>query len=218
MKLTWLGHSSFRLEESTGTTVVTDPYHSDIGYELPNVEADVVTVSHSHRDHNNIEAVAGNPTVINRAGAYEIGGVHMLAHRTHHDDKKGAERGDNLVFKFRMDGVDLCHMGDIGEECNAMLVEALMPVNVLMIPIGGNYTIDAAQAKEYVDKLMPDVVIPMHYKTKDLDMDIDKLNEFVNLFDDENVVYQDSSTVEFDRADFDGEQTKIFVLEKLMKD
>lgn len=215
MKLTWLGHSSFKLEESTGTTVVTDPYHSNVGFEMPAVEADVVTVSHTHADHNNIENVKGSPTVLNRVGAYEIGGVHILAGHTFHDDKKGALRGDNLVFKYRMDGVDLCHMGDIGEECNAFLVETLMPVNVLMIPVGGNYTIDAQQAKEYVDRLMPDVVIPMHYKTKDCDFDIDKVSEFLSLFDDENIIYANGATVEFNRADFDGEETKVLVIEKL---
>ncbi|MBD5092594.1 MAG: MBL fold metallo-hydrolase [Clostridiales bacterium] len=213
MKLTWLGHSAFRLEESTGTTVVTDPYHSSVGFEMPKVDADVVTVSHNHDDHNNIEGVNGK-TVLSRAGAYEIGGVHILADRTYHDDKKGAKRGENLVFKYRMDGVDLCHMGDIGEECNAFLVETLMPVNVLMIPVGGNYTVDAKQAKEYVDRLMPDVVIPMHYKTKDCDLDIDKVGEFLDLFDDDNIIYAESDTVEFDRADFDGEVTKVLVLDK----
>ncbi len=214
MKLTWLGHSSFKLVESTGTTVVTDPYHSEIGFDMPEVSAEIVTVSHTHDDHDNIEAVGGSPAVLNRAGAYEIGGVHILADRTYHDGKKGAERGENLVFKYRMDGVDLCHMGDIGEECNAFLVETLMPVNVLMIPVGGNYTVDAKQAKEYVDRLMPDIVIPMHFKTKDCELDIDKVGEFLDLFDDEHIVYIDGDTVEFDRADFDGEETKVFVLEK----
>ena len=214
MKLTWLGHSSFKLEESTGTVVVTDPYHSNVGLDMPAVKADIVTVSHTHADHNNIENVQSSPTVLNRVGAYEISGVHILAGHTFHDDKKGALRGDNIVFKYRMDGVDLCHMGDIGEECNAFLVETLMPVNVLMIPVGGNYTIDAKQAKEYVDRLMPDIVIPMHYKTKDCEFDIDKVGEFLDLFDDENVIYAESATVEFDRADFDGEATKVLVLDK----
>lgn len=214
MKITWLGHSSFRLEESTGTTIVTDPYHPYVGYELAKTEADVVTVSHNHNDHSYLDGVSGNPTVINRAGAYEIGGVHMLAYHTYHDNMKGAIRGDNLVFKYRMDGVDVCHMGDIGEECNAILVETVVPVNVLMIPIGGTFTIDAAQAKEYVDRIMPDIVIPMHYKTKDCDFDIDKINDFLDLFDDENIIYSDTSTVEFDRADFNGEETKVLVLEK----
>lgn len=214
MKITWLGHSSFKLEESTGTTVVTDPYHPYVGYEMPEVTADIVTVSHGHKDHNHLEAVKGNPEVLNHAGAYDISGVHILARRTYHDSKNGASRGENLVFKFRMDGVDICHMGDIGEECNAMLVESLAPVNVLMIPVGGTYTIDAEQAKEFVDRIMPDVVIPMHYKTRDCAFDIARLNEFLDLFDDEDVVYTESDTVEFDRADFDGESTKVYVLER----
>ena len=214
MKITWLGHSSFKLEESTGTTVVTDPYHPYVGYEMPEVTADIVTVSHGHKDHNHLEAVKGNPEVLNHAGAYDISGVHILARRTYPDSKNGAARGENLVFKFRMDGVDICHMGDIGEECNAMLVESLAPVNVLMIPVGGTYTIDAEQAKEFVDRIMPDVVIPMHYKTRDCAFDIARLNEFLDLFDDEDVVYTESDTVEFDRADFDGESTKVYVLER----
>ncbi len=215
MKLTWLGHSSFRLEESTGTSVVTDPFDPYVGYDMPAVSADIVTVSHGHKDHSNVLAVKGNPTVIRNAGFYEIGGVHMLASKSYHDSNRGADRGDNLLFKFRMDGVEICHMGDIGEECSIMLVESIMPVNVLLIPIGGTYTVDAEGAKEYVDRIMPDVVIPMHYKTKDCDFDIAKLGEFLDLFDDEDVVHIDGNTVEFDRADFDGESTKVYVLEKV---
>ena len=83
-----------------------------------------------------------------------------------------------------------------------------------MIPVGGTYTIDAEQAKEFVDRIMPDVVIPMHYKTRDCSMDISRLNEFLDLFEDEDIVYIESDTVEFDRADFDGETTKVYVLER----
>lgn len=215
MKITWLGHSSFLLEESTGTKIVTDPYDANVvGYSMPDVDADIVTVSHAHSDHNFLQNVKGSPTLLNRVGAYEIGGVHMLAQHTYHDEKNGALRGDNIVFKYRMDGVDVCHMGDIGEECNAILVESLMPVNILLIPVGGNYTIDAQQAKEYVDRIMPDVVIPMHYKTRDCELDIDKIHEFESLFDDENIIYAEDCTAEFDRADFDGEDTKLLILEK----
>lgn len=217
MKLSWLGHSCFKLEESTGTTIITDPYHSYVGFSMPSVSADVVTVSHAHNDHSNTHAVQGNPIVINRAGAYEVGGVHILAQTSYHDDSKGASRGENLVFKYRMDGVEICHMGDIGEECNAMLVESIVPVNILMIPVGGVFTIDAEQAKEYVDRIMPDVVIPMHYKTKDCEFDLCKINEFLDMFEDEDIVYADTETIEFDRADFDGENTKVLVLEKLVK-
>ena len=90
-----------------------------------------------------------------------------------------------------------------------------MPVDILFVPIGGNYTIDAVQAKEYVDKIMPDIVIPMHYRTRDCELDIDKLNEFIDLFDEDDVIYADSDTLEYDRADFDGETTKVVVLDKV---
>ena len=95
-----------------------------------------------------------------------------------------------------------------------MLVESMVPVNILLIPVGGTYTIDAETAKDFVDKIMPDIVIPMHYRTKDCELDIDKVSEFLSLFDDDDIVQVEGDTVEFDRADFDGESTKVYVLEK----
>lgn len=214
MKISWLGHSSFRLEESTGTVVVTDPFDAGIvGYEMPKTRADIVTISHDHGDHNALSRIEGNPIVLDRIGAFEIEGVHIASLRSYHDNKGGAKRGENRVFTFRMDGVDICHMGDIGEECQMSFVEALGSVNVLLLPVGGNYTIDAEQAKEYVDLIMPDIVIPMHYKTKDADIDIDKLDDFLKLFDDEDIEYVSGNTIEFDRR-FDSDSTKVIVLEK----
>lgn len=214
MKIQWLGHSAFRLEESTGTAIVTDPYHPYIGIEMPQISADAVTISHGHRDHSHLESVSGAPLVIRDLGAFEVKGVHIQGFKAYHDDNKGGERGEVHVYKFRMDGVEICHLGDIGEDCNIRIVETVMPVNVLLIPVGGTYTIDAAQAKEYVDKIMPDIVIPMHYRAKDVKLEIDKVNDFLELFDDDQIVYIDGDTVEFDRADFDGESTKVIVLEK----
>ena len=214
MKIEWLGHSAFRLEESTGTVVVTDPFSADIvGYDMPMTEADIVTVSHDHADHNALDRVTGNYTLLNKIGAYELEGVHIASLRSYHDSKAGAERGENRVFTFGMDGVDICHMGDIGEDCQLDFVEALGSVNVLLIPVGGKYTIDAEQAKEYVDRIMPDIVIPMHYKTKDTDLDIDKVDDFLRLFDEEDIVRLDSNIIEFDRR-FDNDSTKVIVLDK----
>lgn len=216
MKITWLGHSSFKLVESTGTSIVTDPFDEGVvGFPMPKVMANAVTVSHKHGDHNAIKSVLGSPQIIDELGAFEVDGIHIQSMHSYHDNVKGAKRGENLIFKFRMDGVELCHLGDIGEECNVTIVEAIMPVDILFVPIGGNYTIDAVQAKEYVDKIMPDIVIPMHYRTRDCELDIDKLNEFIDLFDEEDVIYADSDTLEYDRADFDGETTKVVVLDKV---
>lgn len=217
MKIRYLGHSGFLLTESTGTSIVTDPY-GDIGFDMPNVSADVVTVSHSHYDHNNIAAVKGNPVVIDKEGNYDIGGVGISAIKSFHDSEGGKRRGKNLIFKFRMDGLEICHLGDLGEECSSALIEAILPVHVLLIPVGGKYTIDAEQAKEYVDRIMPSIVIPMHYKTKGLDLDIDKVDEFAGLFeenaDEEQVEQFDGEELELFRDDITEETTKIIIMER----
>lgn len=214
MKIQYLGHSCFKLTESTGTTVVTDPY-GDIGIDLPDdLEADAVTVSHAHYDHNNVNAVKGNPNVFRKEGFYELGGVDVAGIKSYHDLENGAKRGENVIFKFRMDGMDICHLGDIGEECSAELIEMLLPVNILLIPVGGNYTIDAEQAKEYVDRIMPDVVIPMHYKSKHVDIDLDRAQGFLDLFDDEDVDVCRKDVLEFSRDDLTEEKTKIILMER----
>ena len=212
MKVHWLGHSCFKLEESTGTSIITDPYNPYVGFRLPEgLSCDAVTLSHNHEDHNFVAGIAGNPVGGNAQGLCEVKGVHIRRRLTDHDRENGRLRGKNLVFQYRLDGVEVCHLGDIGEECNAMLAEALVPTNVLLLPVGGNYTINAEEAKEYVDKLMPDVVIPMHFKTDDCQLDIDGLDDFLRLFDKDEIVYLDEDFAEFDRFDFDGESTKVFV-------
>jgi len=211
MKIQWLGHSCFKLTESTGTSIVTDPYDSYVGFKMAPVSADIVTVSHKHKDHCAIKNVTGNPQVIDSIGTWEIGGVGVTALLSYHDNDKGAKRGENNIYLYRMDGIDICHMGDIGQEMNPNLGESIGSVNILMIPVGGNYTIDAEQAKEYVDFLMPDVVTPMHYKTENSELDIDGVDKFIDLFDEEQVVYVDGETIEFDREKFDGESTKVYV-------
>jgi L-ascorbate metabolism protein UlaG (beta-lactamase superfamily) len=178
VKVQWLGHSSFRLEESTGTAVVTDPYHSYVGYSMPPVSADAVTISHHHRDHNYLPAVSGAVEVIDQLGAFEVKGIHIHSTKSYHDNEKGKKRGLNLVFHFRIDGVEVCHMGDIGEDCNVFMVETIMPVNILLIPVGGQFTLDAKEAKEYIDRIMPDIVIPMHYRIKNSEIDLEKLSNF----------------------------------------
>ena len=214
MKIQYLGHSCFKLTESTGTTVITDPYQK-VGYEMPEGQtADAVTVSHAHYDHDNVAAVGGNPNVFRKEGLYRLPGVELQGIKSYHDEKEGQLRGENVIFKIRMDGLDICHMGDLGEECSAELLEMLLPVNVLLIPVGGTYTIDAQQAKEYVDRLMPDIVIPMHYRSKNSTIDIDKAQPFLELFDGEDVEVCRKDVLEFSRDDLTEERTKVILMER----
>ena len=213
MKIQFLGHSCFKLTESTGKSVITDPY-SGIGYELPEgLEADAVTVSHEHYDHNATEAVK-TERIIRGDGFFELDGVTITGIKSYHDQTEGSERGENTIYKFRMDGMEICHMGDIGEDCSAELIEMLLPVNILLIPIGGNYTVDAERAKEYVDRIMPDVVIPMHYKSKHLNIDLERAQGFLDLFDEENVDVCRKDVLEFTREDLTEESTKIILMER----
>lgn len=216
MKIQYLGHSSFLLTESTGTSIVTDPYNS-IGYQFPTVISKAVTISHQHYDHNNSRDVAGNPLIFDKEGTYDLDGVEITGIKSFHDDEGGAIRGENIIFKFRMDGLDICHMGDIGESCSAELLERILPIDILLIPVGGKGTIDSAQAKEYVDRIMPEIVIPIHYKTKDLKMDIEKPGDFLDCFESDEVEYCEENTLEFFRDDLSGEHTKVILMERYKK-
>ncbi len=216
MKIKWLGHSSFVLTESTGLSVVTDPFDFGmVGYECNAPATDVVTISHGHGDHNCLKAVAGYKKLFDcEPGTFEYNGIHITGIPSFHDDEDGKLRGKNTIYKFGMDGVTVLHMGDIGEPCSPELIERLIPVNVLLIPVGGTYTVDAEQAKEYVDRLMPDIVIPMHYKIKHCELDIDRLDPFLRLFDDDCIIECDE--LDLDRNDFNesAQSTKVVVLKK----
>jgi L-ascorbate metabolism protein UlaG (beta-lactamase superfamily) len=203
------------LTESTGKTIVTDPY-SNIGYEMPKTSADAVTISHKHYDHSAYKAVGGNPIVIDKEGSYDVGGLYITGIKAYHDNCRGKERGGNIIFKYRMDGIDVCHLGDIGQELDLELLEQILPINILLIPVGGKFTLEAEQAKEYVDMIMPDIVIPMHYKTKSLNMDVNKVTDFTDLFDD-YMVDEAEGELEFSRDDMDSDETKIIVMKRVRK-
>ena len=216
MKIEWLGHSCFKLTESTGISLVTDPFDAnEMGITMPEVSADIVTISHDHYDHNALNAVKDYKTVITTTGDHGVEGVEIFGFKSYHDDKKGLLRGKNIVFRIRMDGVEVCHLGDIGEELSPMLAELIGSIHILLIPVGGRYTIDAREAKDYVDRLMPDVVIPMHYMMDGYKTQFDELDEFLDLFPKEDIEYADTQALEFDRADFDGERTRVIVMKKI---
>ena len=178
MKINYIGHSCFLFRERSGASLLTDPY-GDVGLSFPRVKADIVTVSHSHYDHCNVGAVGGDPTVFREAGKFTCRGVAIDGIECFHDDANGAKRGNNLIFSFVMDGVRVSHMGDLGQKYNEEILRKVGHTDVLLLPVGGNYTIDGEEAAWYVKKLSPAVVIPMHYHVKGLTVDIEDEKRFL---------------------------------------
>ncbi len=176
MNLRYLGHSCFLITAKDGTRVLTDPY-GDIGYSLPHIRCDAVTVSHSHYDHANVHAVECDRVIT--GGACTVGGIKISSARSFHDDVRGAKRGINTIFFFEADGVCLAHLGDLGEGIHEELLSVLRRADVILIPVGGNYTIDGKAAAAYVNALGPSYAVPMHFKTDDLNIDIGGAEEFL---------------------------------------
>jgi L-ascorbate metabolism protein UlaG (beta-lactamase superfamily) len=195
MEITWYGHACFRLRERGGPTIVTDPYDASIGYSLPRLRADIVTVSHDHGDHNYVQGVRGGPKVLTTPGEYEVRGVFITGILTFHDRQQGAERGRNVVFTFDFDGLNVCHLGDLGHMLDQSQAEALGDVDVLLIPVGGVYTIAAAAAAEVVSLLEPRIVIPMHYKTKLLNIRLSTVRAFLKEMGAEEAAPKESLSV-----------------------
>lgn len=179
MKIQYLGHSCFSICMQ-GVRIVTDPY-GDVGFPMPHVRADAVTVSHAHYDHCNTDAV-DCPRIFSRAGEYSAGGVRILAREYSHDDAGGRKRGKTLAFRFEGEGMALVHLGDIGEPARPAIAQELGQTDVLLLPVGGHYTIGAEEAKRYVDLLRPAFVIPMHYMQRGLTVDIGDAEPFLRLF------------------------------------
>ena len=169
MKITYLGHSSFLIEGDKGR-IVTDPFR-DIGYDVERVDCDYCLVSHEHFDHNNTSGVNAKKVVT-------ASGEGFVVTDSFHDPCLGGARGKNRIFSFTVDGIRCCHLGDIGEYFSSDLAEELGEVDVLMIPVGGNYTIDATEAVRYTEGIRPKVVIPMHYKTARSSIDIASVDAF----------------------------------------
>lgn len=169
MDITYLGHSSFKLRGKQ-VTVVTDPFSSMVGLPFPkHTSADIVTVSHDHEDHNAAGVVEGNPFVVAGPGEYEIKGVGIVGIGVFHDDAAGAKRGKNTIYRIELDGISIVHLGDLGHELSSVEVDSLDGVDILFVPVGGVYTIDAATAAKVVSEIEPTIVIPMHYNRPGLD-------------------------------------------------
>ncbi|NPV69762.1 MAG: MBL fold metallo-hydrolase [Firmicutes bacterium] len=210
MKIKWLGHACFLITSARGTRILTDPFDETVGYVVPAIEADFVTVSHEHFDHNAVGNVKGKPKVVRGAGSHSLGDVTARGIDTFHDEAKGSKRGPNTVFVFDVDGMSVCHLGDLGHALAPGHATAIGKVDVLLVPVGGTYTIDSAGAANVVERLDPRVVIPMHYKTDAMSFPIVGVEPFLQRVGGGMRV--GSTTVEIGKDDLVG-QRKVYVLE-----
>lgn len=188
MRIKWLGHSCFKISSEKGIRIVTDPFDGNVGYNLPSVETDIVTISHNHYDHNFIDCLNGDFEVVSKVGNFYIKDISITGVHTYHDEVEGDKRGSNIVYIFDIDGLRVCHMGDIGHVLTEKQVEMIAHVDVLLIPVGGVYTVDYNDAKTIVEQLNPSIVIPMHYKTQALKFKLNPIDDFLKQFEDINMV------------------------------
>ena len=184
MKIRYLGHAAFLITTADGTKIVTDPYEPGgfggaIGYGPLKEAADFVTVSHQHADHNYVKMVPGNPMVISRAGEETHDGILFRALTTHHDASRGAERGANVVRVIEADGITVCHLGDLGHTLSPEDATALGALDVLLVPVGGTFTVDAKGATAVINRLRPRIAIPMHYRTPKVSLNIAPVDGFL---------------------------------------
>jgi L-ascorbate metabolism protein UlaG (beta-lactamase superfamily) len=181
MEITWYGHSCFRLTERNYATVVTDPFdNKKVGYDALKLKAEIVTVSHDAPGHSNVDAVKGTTHTITGAGEFEIGGVFITAVQTGGGGgKKNKDKTRNTLYVFDYDGITVAHLGDLDEVPTQSEVEALGTVNVLLVPVGGGSSLNAAKASEVVSLIEPNIVIPMHYSTPATKVNLDSLNKFL---------------------------------------
>jgi L-ascorbate metabolism protein UlaG (beta-lactamase superfamily) len=177
LDVTWLGHGCFRLR-GRSAAVVTDPFPPTIGLKLQKLDADLVTVSHEHDNHNYTQAVRDGYE-IRGPGEYEVAGVSVIGFPTYHDSEKGATRGRNTVYLIEIDDVRVCHLGDLGHRLDDTDAETVSSVDVLLVPVGGRMAINAAQAAEVVRQLEPRFVVPMHYAIPGLKLELDSVDRFL---------------------------------------
>jgi len=182
MKIKWLGHANF-LIQTEDIKIICDPFDESLGYPVPQLKADIVTVSHEHFDHNAVQLVEGQPQVIKDVGEFIINNVEIKGITSYHDKNMGKQRGTNTIYSIHAEGLKLVHLGDLGHILQVGQLREIGTVDILLLPVGGVYTIDASEALQVADQLNPKIVIPMHYDTPHLSLNLAPVESFIQNFD-----------------------------------
>lgn len=215
MIINWLGQSCFKFQDKINgreIILVIDPFDpSYIGLKLPtNLSADIVAITHDHRDHNFSQGVHGWSHIIDTAGEYEIGGICIDAIDSYHDTQKGKERGSNLIFRLEFSDLTVTHLGDLGHLLEPSQLERISGTDILMIPVGGHYTIDGKQAVEVINQVEPKMVIPVHYQLPGLKFELDSLENFIKAIGLSPM--SSESRLKISRCDLDSENLQLMIL------
>jgi len=184
MKIKWYGHAAFLITSEKGTKIILDPYEpgafgGQLSYGKINDQSDITLTSHDHADHNDTKSLPGSPQVVKGSGLKTIKGISIKGVSTFHDPSKGSERGENTIFNLQVDGMQVCHLGDLGHILSDKEVAEIGPVDILLIPVGGYFTIDAKEATRVAEQIKPKVLIPMHFKTEKCGFPIAPVEDFV---------------------------------------
>jgi len=223
MQIIWKGQSCFQIitnrSKNGQISIVIDPFSEDIGLRLPKLEADILLITHKHPDHNNIKGVSGTasiegakaPFLIEGPGEYEIKEVYIQGISAWHDESEGKERGEVTIYIMEVEGLRICHLGDIGQkDLTDEQLEQIGDVDILMIPVGGVYTISAKEAVKIISQIEPKITIPMHYQTPKLKIKLDGVDKFLKALGIKSVTPEAKLTIK--EKDLSPEEAKIIVL------
>lgn len=184
MNINWYGQSCFQVSSSQGknnhVSIAIDPFDESAGLRVPKLQADIVLITHDHSDHNNLKAVSGQPFIVKGPGEYDLKGVFIQGISGYHDNTQGTQRGSITIYTIETEGIRLCHLSDLGQkELTSSQLDKIGDIDILMIPVGGIYTIDAAEAVKIMAQIEPRIIIPMHYKIPKLKIKLDNIDKFL---------------------------------------
>ncbi len=179
MNIYWFGQASYLIKTANGKRLLIDPFGEGLGYTPFKGSVDLVTISHDHFDHNFTGFIENNPAIINTSGKHMVDFGEIIGIKSFHDKTNGSERGNNIIFKYIIDGITLCHLGDLGHNLDDKTIDELRNVDILFVPVGEVYTLDVKSAINVIKKINPKYIVPMHYKTKYLNIPLEGVDKFL---------------------------------------